>query len=430
MSGLPVLEVRALSKRFCRNGRRRSRYALADILREVLPRRGPVPLRKDEFWAIDDLDFTIAPGEAVAIAGPNGAGKTTLMRLIAGILKPDHGEIVLGGRVNPVIELGQGLNPLLTGRENAELGLAWRGVSPAGNRRLQAEIGRFAGLDDKFDSTVDSYSSGMRLRLAFAIAVHVPCDLMLLDEVLAVGDLAFQRKCLQHMQAHLSRGGSLILVSHNVHQMQTICRRGILVSRGRRLFDGPIEDCIDRLFEIQQPPATAQQPAAADETQVHVRSLRVVPRDPAPIVRSGEELTLEMDYWLPVRSRILCAFTIWSRDVSVCITALVEPEAEWAPAGTGLRRCTIGRLPLAQGCYALRGVILDPLTLQPLAHHGYSGQPVELRVTGELSRSALLGRNNGQLIDMSGTWSGEPGDRRADRSPCLEGRLVQGGTEE
>lgn len=421
----PLLQVDALAKRFCRDTAQSLRYGVADILRELLPARTTKPpLRRGEFWALEDVGFSIMPGEAVAIGGRNGAGKTTLLRMLAGLLKPDSGAIELGGSVNPVIELGQGLNPMLTGRENAEIGLAWRCRDRAVVQGSVAKVADFAELGAMFDAPVHSYSAGMRVRLAFAIAVAVPCDLLLLDEVLAVGDLAFQRKCIEHLRSHLERGGSLILVSHNPVQMQALCRRGILLEQGRLVFDGSIEQCIERMFELQYPlrdeaPVVPMPGRVAQITAAAIRSKR----DPDAI-ETGDTAIVEIGFTVRERVGLRCAFSIWSRDLSQCIAHFVEPDPSEFSPGEHSRQCRIPRLPLSQGTYALRATLTDPDTNMAIDTFGFIAAPVEFKVSEQLSRIGLLARNSGQLVSIEHDWE-QP---IAAGTPRKNARQAAGGT--
>ncbi|PLK26768.1 ABC transporter ATP-binding protein [Novosphingobium sp. TH158] len=397
----PLLEAVSLSKRFCRNTRRSLHYALADLAGEFLPgERGKPALRKDEFWALDDASFTINAGEAVAIGGRNGAGKTTLLRVLAGLLKPDGGHLAVSGTVNPVIELGQGLNLMLTGRENAEIGLAWRGADNVGSIEAVAE---FAELGAMFDAPVHSYSAGMQVRLAYAIAAAVPCDLLLLDEVLAVGDVAFQRKCFANLRQHLDAGGALILVSHNPVQMQALCRRGILLDHGKLVFDGSIEDCIDTMFALQAD-ATPQTHQSAGEGLASIAAVKFESAGDGAAL-SGAETTIVMEFVVRQPVRVACSLGIWTRDGSCCISTFTEPEAILYQPGSYRQSCRIPALPLSHGTYQVRATLLDSETMISIARWGYNTSPSELKVEEPVTRLNLLTRHIGQIVAIDHEWS-------------------------
>lgn len=405
----PLLKVEGVSKLFCRDTARSLRYGLADLARSILPqRRTSSVLRPSEFWSLDQISFEIRPGEALAIGGRNGAGKTTLLRVLAGLLKPDCGQITPRGTINPVIELGQGLNPMLTGRENAEIGLAWRGLNAGAIKALIPAVEEFAALTEMFDTPVSSYSSGMRVRLAFAIAASIPCDLLLLDEVLAVGDLAFQRKCIDHLQRHLARGGALILVSHNPVQMQALCRRGILLDQGKLVLDGAIEECIDQMFELQKAEQVNSEPGAFEEAVAQIESVAIRSEDGNEPIISGDPVKLEIAFTVKQPVDVMCSFSIWTRDQSVCITTFIGPGEDELNAGKHVRSCQIPSLSLAHGVYALKASLVDSETLLALANRGYTTAALEFQVDELVSRRSLLARNTGQLVWLENIWSTDP----------------------
>lgn len=199
------------------------------------------PQRSAYINAVDDLTFGITAGESVALLGHNGSGKSTTLKLLAGTLPPSSGRVRVRGRVAPLLELGVGFHPDLTGRENIYLNAAILGVS---RRHIKASIDdiiEFSGISAQIDSSLRSYSSGMAARLGFSIAINTEPDIMLIDEVLTVGDAAFQEKSLAHMVKMKSEGRTIVLVTHNFAQASDFCDRAIVLTRGRMSFDGPIE---------------------------------------------------------------------------------------------------------------------------------------------------------------------------------------------
>lgn len=194
--------------------------------------------------AVDDLDFRVNQGEALGIIGPNGAGKSTVLKLLAGILRPDEGDVGVRGRVTALIEVGAGFHPDLTGRENVYLNGAILGMSRPEVRRKMDAIVAFAGIARFLDEPVKRYSSGMYARLGFSIAAHVDPDVLLVDEVLSVGDAVFRLRCLERMRELLTHGTSLVFVTHNLDQMQAICSRALTLERGRCVFDGGSREAV------------------------------------------------------------------------------------------------------------------------------------------------------------------------------------------
>jgi lipopolysaccharide transport system ATP-binding protein len=205
--------------------------------------------RRSKFWAAQDITFDVAPGESVGIVGRNGSGKSTLLQLLAGITAPTSGEVETCGRSAPLISVGVGFHPELTGRENIFVNGSILGLSRRDLASRVDEIVDFSGIEEFIDSPVKFYSSGMFVRLGFSVAAHTDPDILLLDEVLAVGDIAFQIKCYEHMNTLRARGTTVIIVSHNESALEAHCDRGILLERGHVSFDGPISDTISRYYE-------------------------------------------------------------------------------------------------------------------------------------------------------------------------------------
>ena len=243
---LPLVRVHQVSKKFCRDFRRSLWYGVVDLGSELIDQnRDHRLLRKDEFWAVNDVSFTLEHGETLGLIGPNGAGKTTLLRMLNGLIKPDSGRIVIRGRMQALIALGAGFNPVLTGRENVYVNASVLGISKSEITRRFDEIVEFSGISEFIDMPVQSYSSGMTVRLGFSIAAHLEPDILLVDEVLAVGDLAFRTKCQVRIQELKESGVGIILVSHNLHTISHICSRAITLEKGHVIFDGNTEQAID-----------------------------------------------------------------------------------------------------------------------------------------------------------------------------------------
>jgi ABC-type polysaccharide/polyol phosphate transport system ATPase subunit len=234
----PLIEVSGLSKKFCRSLKRSLWYGMKDLGAEVFGRSaGRGTLRTGEFWAIRDLSFELHRGETLGLIGPNGAGKTTLLRILNGLLKPDEGQVTVRGRMQALIALGAGFHPILTGRENVYVNASILGISKAEADRRLDSIVEFAGIPEFIDAPVQSYSSGMIVRLGFAVAAHLEPDILLVDEVLAVGDEGFQMKCLNKIGELKMGGTAIILVSHNMHTISTYSNRVLFKSpQGHELF--------------------------------------------------------------------------------------------------------------------------------------------------------------------------------------------------
>jgi lipopolysaccharide transport system ATP-binding protein len=260
MSGVAI-EVAGLGKQYAIGSRQNSHYRLTDQLadmfvapfrrvRKLLSGQAAGASALDEsIWALKDVSFTIRPGEVVGFIGRNGAGKSTLLRILAGITDPTEGYADIYGRVGSLLEVGTGFHPELTGRENIYLNGAILSMKRAEIERKLDEIVAFAEIDKFLDTPVKHYSSGMYVRLAFSVAAHLEPDILLVDEVLAVGDLAFQRKCLGKMDDVAQAGRTVVFVSHNMGLLQRLCDRGLYLQQGSVDTDGTITEAVDAYLQ-------------------------------------------------------------------------------------------------------------------------------------------------------------------------------------
>ncbi len=251
----PVIEAQGLSKKYTLGRLKRERYeTLRDVVAagiEGLARR-PESRRDretEDFWALKDVSFRVEAGDRLGVVGRNGAGKSTLLKILSRITAPTEGRVVLAGRVGSLLEVGTGFHPELTGRENIFLNGVILGMSRAEIARRFDEIVAFAEIEPFLDTPAKRYSSGMYVRLAFAVAAHVEPEILIVDEVLAVGDIAFQRKCLSRLDAMGREGRTVIFVSHNLEALSKLCNHGLLLSRGRIVAQGPIAEVMDRYRE-------------------------------------------------------------------------------------------------------------------------------------------------------------------------------------
>ncbi len=244
-----AIDFSHVSKRYHRGtGRGSLRDAIPAILPRLLGRR---PARVDDaFWALHDVSFAVQRGEALGIIGPNGAGKTTTLKLLSRVTRPTSGTITVNGRIAALIELGAGFHPDLTGRENVFLNGAILGLSRAEIKRKFDRIVAFAELERFIDMPVKRYSSGMYVRLGFAVAAHVDPQVLLTDEILAVGDLAYQEKCLQRMREFAQEGRTVVIVSHDLNSVASMCQRALLLSGGQLIASGPTTEVIDQYHRL------------------------------------------------------------------------------------------------------------------------------------------------------------------------------------
>jgi lipopolysaccharide transport system ATP-binding protein len=255
-----IVKAEGVRKKFCRELKRSLWYGLKDIASDLNPigrnsadglPPGPAverrhELRPGEFWAVNDVSFEVRRGECLGLIGHNGAGKTTLLKLLNGLFKPDSGRIEMRGRVGALIALGAGFNPILTGRENIYVNAAVLGLTRKETDERLEDIINFAEIREFIDAPVQGYSSGMAVRLGFAIAAHCRPDILLLDEVLAVGDMGFQAKCFNALGEFRNRGTAFVLVSHNMHQITRFCSRALYLDHGQPAFLGCTEEAVER----------------------------------------------------------------------------------------------------------------------------------------------------------------------------------------
>lgn len=239
-----LIKVEHASKKFCRNLKKSLWYGLNDMAAELTGgSRWHDQLRPEEFWAVNDVSFELRRGECIGLIGPNGAGKTTLLKMLYGLIKPDHGRITMTGRVGALIALGAGFNPILTGRENIYVNGSVLGLTKREIEEKIEEIIDFAGIREFIDSPVQSYSSGMQVRLGFSVATAVAPDILLLDEVLAVGDMSFRSKCHNRI-GRIRTKAAVVLVSHTMEQIANITDRALVMAKGKLLFFGDSREAI------------------------------------------------------------------------------------------------------------------------------------------------------------------------------------------
>jgi ABC-type polysaccharide/polyol phosphate transport system ATPase subunit len=361
--------------------------------------------RPTEVVALRDVSFRVEPGSAVGLVGRNGSGKTTLLRLISGIIKPTSGHVEVGGRIGSLLELGAGFHPDLTGRENVFLNGSIHGLKRAYVREQLDEIVAFAGLEEFIDLPVRTYSSGMYMRLGFAIAAHIDADVLLLDEVFAVGDEQFQRKCFGKIFEFKQRGGTIVFVSHDASAVERLCDRAILLSGGAVAFDGRTHDAIVRYRQLL---AGDRDPAergaglkewGSGEARIEDVELLGPEGEPRTQFLAGESLTLRFRVVAerPVRP-LRVSFEL--RDSSGLLVAGSGYSLE-DPGGV---RFDVDSLPLADGRFHLRLGLSDD-----------SGEQLYHWLDEALTFVVYPGGEARGVVRLEGRWSGEEIRARAER---------------
>ncbi|MEN0083816.1 MAG: ABC transporter ATP-binding protein [Leifsonia sp.] len=292
-----LVSVSGVSKRFVMHKEK--------SLKERLVNFGASRRHKDDFWALRDIDLDIPVGSSVGLVGHNGSGKSTLLKVVGGIIQPTSGSVTRRGRMAALLELGAGFHPDLTGRENVYLNAAILGLSRKETDRYFDAIVDFSGIESFIDTQVKFYSSGMYVRLAFAVAVHVDPDLLLVDEVLAVGDEPFQRKCMDKIEEFQREGRTIVLVSHSAEQVGRLCDRVVVLNHGNMIFDGPPADGLRVLrFGFEQERLEHDRTHNAGEPVIppaRIAGIEVgapTTEDDRVIVKAGGDLVLRYRYEL------------------------------------------------------------------------------------------------------------------------------------
>jgi len=323
----------------------------------------------EEFWALNDVSLDIRPGERVGIVGRNGAGKSTLLKILSRITEPTKGRVQLGGRVASLLEVGTGFHPELTGRENIFLNGAILGMSKAEIRRKFDAIVDFAEVEKFLDTPVKRYSSGMYVRLAFSVAAHLESDILIVDEVLAVGDAGFQRKCMGRMESVASEGRTILFVSHNMGAISELCSRAVLLDRGSKVADGPVADIVSQYSRMAassvQYVSEATPPARRECAITAVRILNAAGLE-SGIFDLSEPVIIETEYIVNERLHGLqLALTVSRNMVDVFHTFDTDQlgPAEWVQAGTYRVRHSIPRMFLKGGAYSISLTLGTPTKL-------------------------------------------------------------------
>lgn len=392
-------------------------------LKETVLRRRRT--RSEDFWAVEDIDLDVAPGQALGIVGRNGSGKSTLLKLLAGIMPPSRGTVEIGGTVAAMLELGAGFHPDFTGRENVYMNGAIYGLGERDVDERLDDIVAFAELEEFIDMPVRTYSSGMQMRLAFAVSSHVNPDVLLLDEVLAVGDESFQRKCIARLADYKRGGGTLVLVTHDPNSVEQMCDHAVVLADGHILAEGEPARVLAtyrrRLVADDRERDEAHAEAEGDGTAVpdagtdgdsrswgdhraRIRAARLIgPEGPATSFVSGDPVTLEMDVEAVERlDGVIYGMTVHSVEGQLCYgtnTHLDGCDTTVLDAPSTVR-FDIPRLHLHAGHFTITLAIVDH---DSVCH--WLDRWIEFDVFQD---GAGIG-----VVDMTGTWTiapSAPGD--------------------
>lgn len=364
-----ALVVRGLGKQFDRYHSDRP-TTLKEAVLGRLRRLGPA----DRFWALRDVSFRLAPGRMLGVIGANGAGKSTLLRLVGGVGRPDEGDIELHGHVGALLDLGAGFHPDLTGRENAIISAVVGGLTRAEVSQRFDSIVAFAELEDAIDSPLRTYSTGMQMRLGFAVAVHTLPDVLLIDEILAVGDAAFQRRCLRRIDQMRAGGCAILLVSHDTTMVRRLCDEVLWLRAGRVVSHGPADILVAQYLEEMSNETRRRTPAGGParvtasgtelrlnenrygSLEIEIDSVRLLDKHgmTADELESGDALRVEVEYSAErPMSPAIVSITIRRDDGLLCYDTSTAAAALDLPDVSGRTRASLvlDRLDLNGGRY-------------------------------------------------------------------------------
>ncbi len=411
------LRVRGVSKKYCPSRQGASALALAEIGRAMVGRPAVAALRGGEFWALRDVSFDVRPGECLGVLGRNGSGKSTLLRAIAGATMIDEGRIEVRGRVVPVGDFGAGYRPELTGRENALAASVLHGASPDEARERIAAIAEFADIGSFFDEPFGVFSSGMRARVGFAVAVHADASVLLVDEALAVGDVGFASKCMRRMRQLLDGGSAILLVSHNLAVLQMICDRAVVLDKGRVAFSGAASDAIrahtnESIGSADSSAGGAPAGAAAGQGGARLDPARPVRITGVGITGCGEATVLpggEMHCVVRWTSGVDLRVRLWvrilngDRGIPIGTVMLGGRREIRLSKGDGAFDFVVRNLPLASGRYWLQTAIGSHDPREPLAELGLESAPVGFDVVAPADEHEGIRRQSGDLVTFDVT---------------------------
>ena len=387
-------------------------YGVKDLGTELLGGGKDRPrdeLRRGEFYAIKDASFTVRQGECVGMIGPNGAGKSTMLKMINGLIRPNSGSITIRGKIGALIELGTGFNPVLSGRENVYVNASILGFKKHEVDRLFDEIVDFAELGHVINDPVKTYSSGMKVRLGFSVAANMRPDLLIMDEVLAVGDVGFRMKCFGHFKKLIDNGTAIILVSHAVSMLQRVATRGIVFGDGQIVHDGDLQTAgtiYDELVNIQREDTT-KKPDKDEKRNYDASIAEVTLLDTDGQRRTefetGEDLILQVKIECeePVENaRIIVALASPNHGVLTAVSSLYQNLQLDLGRGQHVIRLAIKQNPLLIGPYNFNVSLYGPKT-EDFFHRVLNQAP--FRITGPPINTD--GRGIRGIIKMDHAWN-------------------------
>ena len=411
----PMIRIEGVSKRY-RLGKRVPYRTFREALSETataplraLRRRfrgqdGPSPSNDGHLWALKNVGFEVEAGEAVGIIGRNGAGKSTLLKILSRITEPTGGQIDLYGRVGSLLEVGTGFHPELTGRENIFLNGTLIGMSRREVRLKFDEIVAFSEVEKFLDTAVKHYSSGMYMRLAFAVAAHLEPEILLVDEVLAVGDASFQKRCLNKMRDVRSQGRTVLFVSHNMSAVTRLCERTVLLDQGSVLADGPSSQVVSSYLSAGIGTTAAREwadPSSAPGNEI-VRMCAVRVRAEDGLVCEAIDIRrpvgIELEFQVLTPGHVLVPNYHVFNEEGICAFVALDTDPEWCrrprPAGRYVTTAWIPGNFLAEGTFLVEAAIS---TINPVVVHAAERDAVAFQVMDSLDGDSARGDLGGHI---------------------------------
>lgn len=362
-----LIKVQGVSKKFSKDLKKSLKYGIQDLGGALFSKKMERTLRPAEFWAIEDINFELRRGECLGLIGHNGAGKSTLLKMLNGLINPDRGSIEIHGRVGALIELGAGFNPILTGRENIYNNGAVLGFSKKEIDQKVEKIIDFSEIGDFIDSPVQNYSSGMKVRLGFAVAAQMEPDVLLIDEVLAVGDVGFRYKCLDAI-GELMKNAAVIFVSHSMPQVYRICTEVMLMNHGKKLYHGQeigrgVELYFD-MFKTGEQQVLGNGEARVKSFDIKTNSVTDF-KGNSLLVPHGSDLYINMEIELDTHiDEVGIQIVIWNQDLLPVLDILDESLQAFImknkPSGTHKLSVTIPNISLNSGKHSMSLIINSP----------------------------------------------------------------------
>jgi len=408
----PIIEIKNLGKKYDIQHMRGGYVALRDVLAHVFKNpfrfathkvKDAIGLsKKEEFWALKDISLSIEKGEVIGIIGANGAGKSTLLKILTGITPPTEGEVIMRGRVSSLLEVGTGFHPELTGRENIFLNGAILGMTKSEIEKNFDAIVKFAGIEKFLDTPVKRYSSGMYVRLAFSVAAHMEPDILLVDEVLAVGDAEFQKKCLGKMEeVTQEQGRTILFVSHNMGAIRQLCQKTILLNKGEVVMFGNTQDVIDLYMNSHIGPRASKKWAdrVSRDNIVSLRSVKIKQNQKVTdSIDIRHPIDIEAAYEVKEAGHVLYPNYHLYNDNNICVFVAGDYEKTWRgkvrPKGMYTTTATIPGNLLSEGRYT---VWIAMSTLSPFTVHFEERDAVAFNIIDSFDGTSARGEYTGKI---------------------------------